>query len=443
MNRDRRVALWTMMATAALPAAVFAQNPALDAQNKLLAKRAAEADAYRKLAEAVYGVQITSDTFVKDFVTESDTIKTAVDAFIKGIKLGQARYYDDGACEIDAEVAVAKLITSIKEIHAAHYKGNTVKTTDIENIQQRVQTDVIKVTGNGAPRPELPPDLPAGIEQVISPLPPDFKPPATIPVPAIWKSVGPQARLMAQRAARVDAARKLLEQIKGLRLTSDTLVRDFVTESDEIRTQASGIVIGAYETGSYMHDDELIIEVTMAVPVEKVIERIQELHTQHYKGNKITTTDITNVKRSIQRDIIEATGAGVPPAKFLQQAQTAGFEMPTWMAEVIDATGEAAIDANMPPAQGRLSAQRGARADALRKLLERVQGLQIKSGTTVKDFVTQHDEIQTQVQGVIANAVEDDVQCDGSTCRVKMSIQASGVWSVINDEMAASKHQGG
>ena len=62
------------------------------AQMKLLSKRAAEADAYRKLAEAIKGLQITSDTYVKDFVAESDTIKADMDEFIRGVRLGDPRW---------------------------------------------------------------------------------------------------------------------------------------------------------------------------------------------------------------------------------------------------------------------------------------------------------------------------------------------------------------
>jgi len=413
-----------------------AQNPASDAQNKLLAKRAAEADCYRKLAEAVYGVQITSDTYVKDFVTESDEIKTGGEAFVKGVRLGEARYYEDGACEVDAEVSVAKLITRIKELHATHYKGRTITTTDIENIQKFVQTDVIKATGSGAPRPDLPPDLPAGVEEVITPLPADYKAPSVIQVPGIWKNTPPQGRLMAERAARVDAQRKLLEQIKGLRLTSDTLVRDFITESDQIRTQANGIVVGAYETGKYLHSDELIVDVTMAVTVEKVIERIKELHEQHYKGKTVTTTDIVNIQKIIKSDIIEATGSGVPPPKFLEQVTaTGGYESPTWLGEMVEAVGQSAKDTSLPPAQGRLNAERGARVDAQRKLLEQIGGMQIRSTTTVKDFVTEHDEIKTQVQGVVAGAIEDDPKWEGDIVSIKMTVPAAEVWSVVHSHM--------
>jgi len=406
------------------------QDAAKEAQNKLLARRAAEADCYRKLAEAVYGVKITSDTYVRDFVTESDQIRSSVEAFIRGIQLGQPRYYEDGACEVDGEVNVAKLVTKLKEVHAEHYKGNTVKTTDFRNVQETLKTDVIRATGSGAPRPELPPNLPAGVEEIITPLPPGYTA-AVISIPPIWKSVGPQGRLMAERAAELDAVRKLLERIKGLRLTSDTLVRDFITESDEISASAEGIVVGAAIVSKYLHPDELIVEVTMELPVEKVVTRIKELHSEHYHGNKVTTTDITNIKKSIERDAVRATGSGVPAARFISQATNAGFESPEWMAKRLEAIGQG-TDPEMSSAQGKLRAARAAEMDAMRKLAEQIYGLQIESSTTVRDFVTQHDEISTQVQAAIAGAVAGSPVFGDGTATVTVSLPAADVWSVVH-----------
>jgi len=311
-----------------------------DAQNKLLAKRAAEADAFRKLAETVNGVRVNSQTHVRDFVTESDVIQADLDSFVRGARLGHPRYYDDGVCEIDAEVTVAKLITTLKEIHTRHYKGNSIKGTDFEQIRQTIQKDIIKVTGMGDPRPDLPPGLPEGVEDVITQLPSQ---PTKLSVPAIWKTVAPQARLMAMRAARVDAMRRLLERIKGLRLTSDTLVRDFITEYDEISTRADGIVIGASEVRTYLHNDELIVDVTMEVPVSKVITTLQQLHASHYHGSRVTSTDITDVKKSIQKKVFRATGSGVPPPQFVQQAVQAGYRMPDWVSTSIRATGRGSM----------------------------------------------------------------------------------------------------
>ncbi len=439
MRRTRWEVVVAAVAACGLVNVAVAQNAATDAQNKLLAKRAAEADCYRKLAESVYGIRLNSTTFVRDFVTESDEIRGGVDAVVKGVRLGPPRYYDDGTCEVDGEVTVAKLVTAMKEVHAAHYKGNVVKTTDFEQITETIKTDVIRATGSGAPRPELPPGLPAGIEGMITPLPTGYV--ATLSVPPIWKTVSPQARLLAERAAQMDANRRLLEQIKGLRLTSDTLVRDFVTETDEIRTRAEGLVVGAAQVGKYLHNDELIVEVTMEVPVEKIVTRIKELHAEHYKGNKITTTDITNVKQSVQRDMIRATGSGVPRPEMVSQAASAGYQAPGWMGKSLEATGQG-TDSAIDTAQGKLKAARAAYADAMRKLAEQIYGLEIQSGTTVKDFVTQHDEIRTQVDAVLAGAVSAEPMFAAGTASVTVSIPAAEVWSVVHQHQRIVQRRG-
>ncbi len=439
LGNKRAGLLWAGAIGLMLVQPSWSQDPATDAQNKLLARRAAEADCYRKLAEIVYGVQITSDTYVRDFVTESDQIRAGVDVFVKGIRLGPPRYYDDGMCEVDGEVTVAKLVTTLKQIHTEHYRGNSVRTTDFEQITKAMKRDVIRATGAGAPRPDLPPDLPEGIEDVITPLPSGYKPAPSIP--AIWKTVPAQARLMAKQAARPDAQRKLLEHIKGLRLNSSTLVRDFVTEYDEIRTHAQGLVIGAYEVGTYYHADELIVEVTMEVPVEKVVTKIKELHSEHYRGNRVTTTDITNVKKVIQRKTIRATGSGVPPSRFLQRAASAGHAMPDWFARNLKATGQATDNA-IETAQGKLRAARAAELDAMRKLSEQIYGLQISSSTTVRDFVTEYDEISAQVQAVLSGAVADAPSFAGDVAEVTVSLPAAEVWAVVHQHELIIQRRG-
>lgn len=83
-------------------------NPAQNAgQKRLLAQRAAIGDAYRLLAESVNGVQVFSETVVKDYVTESDTIKLQVQAVIRGAKqVGQPRYLSDGTVEVDIAMPI-------------------------------------------------------------------------------------------------------------------------------------------------------------------------------------------------------------------------------------------------------------------------------------------------------------------------------------------------
>lgn len=87
--------------------AVSGQSTLSAGQQRLMAKRAAQADAYRLLAEAVNGVQVFAETTVQDFVTQSDVIRLQVKAVIRGARrVGTTRYLSDGSVEQDLEMPI-------------------------------------------------------------------------------------------------------------------------------------------------------------------------------------------------------------------------------------------------------------------------------------------------------------------------------------------------
>jgi predicted nucleic acid-binding Zn-ribbon protein len=75
-------------------------------RRKILAKRAAQMDAYRNLLEVVKGVHITSNTKVEDMMLASDEIKSRTEGMLKGMRVVDAAYNDDGGCEITVEVNI-------------------------------------------------------------------------------------------------------------------------------------------------------------------------------------------------------------------------------------------------------------------------------------------------------------------------------------------------
>lgn len=76
------------------------------AQARLMTERAAKLDAYRNLLEEAYGVTIQSSTTVRDFITQNDTIRARVEAYIKGAKVVDTRYLDDGGVEVEMELVL-------------------------------------------------------------------------------------------------------------------------------------------------------------------------------------------------------------------------------------------------------------------------------------------------------------------------------------------------
>lgn len=81
----------------------------------------------------------------------------------------------------------------------------------------------------------------------------------------------PQARLMALRAAKIDAQRNLLEVINGVRVTAGTTVKDMMLESDIIGTRVKGMLQGSFETDSSVafEDGSWVASVKMAVCMDK------------------------------------------------------------------------------------------------------------------------------------------------------------------------------
>jgi len=83
-------------------------------QGKLMAKRAAEMDARRNMLEQIKGVPIDSTTYVKDFMTQSDSIRSQIDGMIKGAQVIATRFNDDGTVEVDLQIDLKKVKKLVK-----------------------------------------------------------------------------------------------------------------------------------------------------------------------------------------------------------------------------------------------------------------------------------------------------------------------------------------
>lgn len=81
------------------------------AQAKLMAYRAAELDAKRKLAEQLDGLVIASETSVKDFVAMDDQIRTSMLTFMQGARRvnGSEKLAEDGTASVTVEIDVQPL----------------------------------------------------------------------------------------------------------------------------------------------------------------------------------------------------------------------------------------------------------------------------------------------------------------------------------------------
>jgi len=77
------------------------------AQARLLAKRAAVADAYRNLAQLISEVSVTGDTTVQRFITTNDTVRLRVQAYIRGARVVDEKDDPDGTYTVTLRVGMA------------------------------------------------------------------------------------------------------------------------------------------------------------------------------------------------------------------------------------------------------------------------------------------------------------------------------------------------
>ena len=64
-----------------------------------------------------------------------------------------------------------------------------------------------------------------------------------------------QAKMMARRAAIMDAQRNLLEAIKGTAVDAESVMENYIVQSDLVRTKVSGIVTGAKVVSEEIQSD--------------------------------------------------------------------------------------------------------------------------------------------------------------------------------------------
>jgi len=76
-----------------------------------------------------------------------------------------------------------------------------------------------------------------------------------------------QAKMMAKRAATLDAQRQLAEIVQGVQLSAGTSVEDFEVTKDIIATRVKGLLKGAFILTESVkpEDNTFVAEVTLAI----------------------------------------------------------------------------------------------------------------------------------------------------------------------------------
>ena len=101
-----------------------------------------------------------------------------------------------------------------------------------------------------------------------------------------------KAKLLAERAAVVDARRNLLEIIKGVHITSETVVEDYMVSSDIVVQRVQGIVKNARIIGKPKYYDDGRVEVWVEMKLENLVKAIPTNTKESEGGEKAEVKEV-------------------------------------------------------------------------------------------------------------------------------------------------------
>ena len=140
-------------------------------------------------------------------------------------------------------------------------------------------------------------------------------------------------RLMALRAARVDALRQLGEIVNGVKVDSETTVKDFTVDSDTIHAQMSALIRGAQQSGEPRYLSDGSVEVDLVLPMYgqgNVADVLQPAKPENRSKEhpstecKLSPTSVTDSYTSV---IVDCRGLGGQPAMSPTILDSSGGEL--------------------------------------------------------------------------------------------------------------------
>jgi hypothetical protein len=240
---------------------------------RLKATKAAELDADRLLAERIYGLQVDAETTLRDLVEHNDSLSGAVSATLVGsITTRPPEYLDDGRVRVVRAVKIREVIDTLNRVIKGKRldDGSFSATSDEVKTDRKTNDKIIDVMGNSA----------------------------------IPGSEGHQ-KILAKRAAEMDAYRELAKRVMGMKIDSETTIRDQAVSNDEILASLSQVIKAATPTAIKYNKSDGSCEVTMELKIRDIIRTL--------KRKSVGSTAKTTLMDEESERTFSATGVGRMP----------------------------------------------------------------------------------------------------------------------------------
>jgi len=419
-----------IVVVAALPlAAATAPTPAPEPgptpeQVRALAIRAAQVDAYQKLADLILAATVADSKTLGEVLGPGGDKEVALRVFLRSaIVVGEERVYSDGVAEADAEFPFEDVARAVLALTIQH-SGNV----NLDGLSAQAVDGYLRTSGRG----KAPDDLsPEAVKKILAARPEEF----VEIFPVGWERVTAAGRVEAQRRARIQAYAAMKALVRSIRISPTATVGDGVRRSPAAEALLDVFVAGLPLAGPPRFMPDRVAEVDVAAPVRDLIKVLKDVRALGHGDARWTDEQIDQLSVNLKAERLTVTGRGMPPADQVRPPEALAGEpgrpLPDWAAAVLEGRGAAKRpDDVRDDAEARLLAGRAAKARAAEELERRLDEVRLDDGRTVRDRAAKDEVFRKDIATLLASArtVRYQVSSDGKQWEVVLRLPLVRLW---------------
>lgn len=353
-------------------------------ESALLALARARTDAHVRLS----AVELRPGLAFGHWIARDREADTALRMWIWSRPAGRTRVYEDGVVEVDVLLPTGELVERLRAFAPRVARGGEGDGT--RDACFRMLERVPWLCGRGSARP--------GDR-------------ATAGAPPGWEDMAEADRDSAGRAAVAAAAVALLEQIAGERLTTSSLVREFL-ESDAALREAALLALTQSGGPQVAYLPHQAARAELSISRAELLRLLTRLHAERYRGTEFRAEHFRDFALLLRRERFRADGEAPPPSHGVSSAGPAGRA-----GHVAGSSTPAAIPVSPPAAADlgempewaerplRVAVPRGSDEAAVLSRMERaVAEVVLVRGVTLGQFVQFHPELRADYLRALSGA---------------------------------------
>lgn len=411
----------SQLAPASQAATRRATQPSGEAQTNAdpaaqLALARARTDAHLRLAS----IELQPGLSFGHWIARDRETDSGIRAWIWSRPAGRTRVFGDGVVEVDVLLPTPELLDRLRSLAPGPARGGTADSA--RDDCYRLLARVPWLCGRGSVRPG---------ER------------ATRGAPAGWEDVPEADREAAGRAAVAAAAVALFEQVSGERLTTSSLVRDFLESDAGLREAALRALATCGPRVAYLPHQAARAE--LSISRAELLRLLTGLHAEHYRGTEFRAEHFRDFALLLRRDRFVAEGEAPPPSHAGLTAaplpglpeRVAGSPLPAagFPSRRASATGSADDVPRWAAVPLRVTTPRGADEAAVQARVEQAaENLVLARGVTLGQFIQFHPELRADYLRALSGACPV-IDAAAAADEVIYEAPLDRVWEIIRSEV--------